>query len=121
GGVVKGAPSPRLPARRSAWLLALLTLRYGQEVARDFLAGTLWPDSLEAAAHANLRQSLTDLRHALGTQAWRLQSPTRQAFRFDLSGADVDVVAFDRARGQGHPIDLAALEAAVALYRGPLL
>jgi len=117
---VQGRPLPPLHSRRSQWLLALLTLRPGQEVARDWLAGTLWPDSREAPVLANLRQSLTDLRRALGTEAWRIQSPTRQTLRLDLAGADVDVLAFDRAARERRG-DLDALDAMVALYRGPLL
>jgi DNA-binding SARP family transcriptional activator len=42
---VSGAPLPALRSRRGAWLLALLALREGSRVERDWLAATLWPDS----------------------------------------------------------------------------
>src|SRR5690349_13667057 len=61
-----GNPLPRLPSRKGLWLLALLALRHGREVERSWLAGVLWPDSSEAAALASLRNSLKDLRRALG-------------------------------------------------------
>ena len=80
--------------------------------------GTLWPDSRESQALAYLRQSLTELRHALGTEATRLQTPTRQTLALDLAGAEVDLLAFDADMQQA---DTAALQHAVALYRGPLL
>src|SRR5436309_8638615 len=73
---LRGQPLPRLRTRKGQWLLALLTLRHGREVERAWLAGTLWPDSSEAAAFASLRNSLKDLRRALGSEADRLRSPT---------------------------------------------
>ena len=42
---VNGAPLPRLRSRKGVWLLALLILRRGRAVERDWLAGTLWPES----------------------------------------------------------------------------
>jgi predicted ATPase/class 3 adenylate cyclase len=115
---VNGAPLPRLRSRKGLWLLALLTLRHGQEVERDWLAGTLWPESGPSQALHCLRMTLTDLRRALGPAARRLQSPTSHTLSLDLAAAEVDVAAFDIALRQG---DQASLERAVALYRGPLL
>src|SRR5690242_512363 len=42
---VKGEPLPRLRSRKGKWLLALLALRAGRQVERDWLAALLWPDS----------------------------------------------------------------------------
>src|SRR5438874_11468123 len=63
---------PHLRTRKGLWLLALLALRAGRPVERGWLAGTLWPDCDEAHALRSLRQSLHDLRLALGPEAWRL-------------------------------------------------
>src|SRR4051812_42134985 len=115
---VHGRPLPRLRTRRGQWLLALLALRHGREVERTWLAGTLWPDSSESNALRSLRQTLADLRQALGGEADRLTSPRTRRLRLDLSNAAVDVVTFDAAITRG---DAASLEEAVALYRGPLL
>jgi predicted ATPase/DNA-binding SARP family transcriptional activator len=115
---VGGAPLPRLRARKGQWLLALLTLHAHRDVERAWLAGTLWPDSLEPQAFNNLRVNLTDLRRALGPEAGRLHSPTIHSLRLDLSGAEADLLVFDRAIASG---GIRALEQAVALYRGPLL
>src|SRR5688500_3680361 len=68
---VNGRPLPRLRFRKSQAVLALLALRQGCEVERDWLAGLLWPDSRPAAALHSLRNCLTDLRHALGPEASR--------------------------------------------------
>src|SRR5438046_4894501 len=115
---VCGVPLPPLRTRKGEWLLSLLALRAGSEIERRWLAGMLWPDSPDALSLRNLRTSLADLRQALGREADRLRSPTSHTLCLHLSGAEVDVVAFDRAIRQG---DVCALEQAVALYRGPLL
>jgi len=67
---VNGAPLPHVRSRKEQWLLALLALRAGCPVDRDWLASALWPDSPDPLA--NLRKSLTHLRQALGDQACRL-------------------------------------------------
>jgi DNA-binding SARP family transcriptional activator len=113
-----GAPLPRVRFRRGHWLLALLILRQGLEVERDWLAGTLWPRSPLSQGLASLRNCLKDLRRTLGSEAGRLYSPRPDTLALDLSGAHADVLAFDAAVAQGDP---PALEHAVSLYRGPLL
>lgn len=109
---------PALRTRKGQWLLALLALHPEREARRDELAVTLWPDSDESAALANLRRSLNDLRHALSSEAARLLSPTPRTLRLDLTNAFCDLHAFDVAIRQG---DLTSLQTAVSLYRGPLL
>jgi DNA-binding SARP family transcriptional activator len=115
---VNGAPLPRLRSRKGHWLLALLTLRFGCEVERAWLAGTLWPDSSEPQAMHSLRVCLADLRQALGPEAGRLHAPTPHTLSLNLAGVEADVVAFDAAIARG---DLPSIEQAVELYRGPLL
>jgi predicted ATPase/DNA-binding SARP family transcriptional activator len=115
---VNGKPLPRLRSRKGQWLLALLALRHGRELDRDWLAFKLWMDSTEKRASENLHKSLQDLRKALGTEATRLYTPQPRTLGLNLSGAKVDVAAFDEAIARG---DLASLEEAVHLYRDPLL
>jgi predicted ATPase/class 3 adenylate cyclase len=122
--LANGCPLPRLRTRKGQWLLALLAMRAGRELDRAWLASTLWPDSSPTQAFVNLRVSLNDLRRVLGAAdsrpvGWdRLCSPTGRTLCLDLTGAEVDVVAFDEGIACGA---LAALERAVSLYRGPLL
>jgi DNA-binding SARP family transcriptional activator len=127
---VNGAPLPRVRSRKGRWLLALLALRAGREVERGWLVGMLWPDSPDAAGLANLRCTLKDLRRAMGPAASLLRSSTPHTLSLDLSGADIDVAAFDAAIAQafrdgdlasGSTSGCAALERAVSLYQGPLL
>ena len=115
---VCGCSLPRLRSHKGEWLLALLVLHTGRTVMRDCLAGILWPDSDESQALASLRQSLADLRKALGAEGHRLIPHGARALSLDLDGAEADVPAFDAAVRR---TDRAALERAVALYRGPLL
>jgi DNA-binding SARP family transcriptional activator len=109
---------PPLRTRKGYQILALLALRASREVERTWLAGLLWPDSDEEKSAANLRNTLKDLRSALGEEAGRLRSPSSRTLTLDLTGTAVDVVAFDQAVAQRDP---ASLEQAVGLYRGPLL
>jgi DNA-binding SARP family transcriptional activator len=113
-----GEPLPRLRSRKGQWLLALLALRHDAEVSRSWLAGLLWPDSSEAQALASLRNSLMDLRRAMGPEGHRLQSPSPSTLRLRLEGAEADVVAFEEALSRG---DALSLDRAISLYRGPLL
>jgi DNA-binding SARP family transcriptional activator len=113
-----GQPLPRLRSRKGHWLLALLVLRHDREVERAWLAGSLWPDSSGTQALTNLRNSLLDLRRALGPQARRLRAPSLQTLALDLSDAETDLLPFDAAVARG---DLPSLQGALALYRGPLL
>ena len=115
---VEGAPLPRLRSRKGQWLLALLALRHGRPVERTWLAAALWPESSESQGLANLRLSLTDLRHAMGPAASRLRAPTPYTLVFDLRDADADVVAFDTAIERG---DTASLESTVSIDGGSLL
>lgn len=115
---LNGEPLPRLRSRKGEWLLALLVLRTGQSIGRDWLAENLWPDSLPDGALASLRQSLKDLRTALGTQGGRIQADTGRRLILDLAGAEVDVREFDLHVRAG---DAESLRRAVALYGGPLL
>lgn len=115
---IDGKPMEPVRSHKERWLLALLVLRHGREVSREWLAETLWPDSRIDQSRAYLRQSLYLLKKGMGAQAERLQSLTVHSLRLDLHGSDVDVVAFDAAIVRG---DAAALQAAIALYTGPFL
>ena len=116
--LVHGVPLPRLRSRKGIWLICLLTLRKGKPVERDCIAGTLWPDSSQSQSLAYLRHCLTELRHALGSEAVRLQSPTSQTLLLDIADTEIDVVIFDSCIQQG---DSSALRLAASIYRGPLL
>src|SRR5262249_53518131 len=95
--LVDGEPLPRVRTRSVELLLALLALRPGRPAQRAWLPGTLWPASTKSGALENLRHDLLSLRKALGPASGRVRSPTRDTLTFDLEGAEVDVLTFDRA------------------------
>jgi predicted ATPase/DNA-binding SARP family transcriptional activator len=117
---IDGVAMPRLRSRKGLLLLALLILRHDTEIARDWLCGILWIDSTEENARLSLRQTLHDLRQALGSQAYRLESPTTRTLRFLAEGAEVDVLQFDQILRQAEPTP-EHVEKALSLYRGTLL
>ncbi len=115
---VGGIPLPRLRSRKTLDLLALLALRADRSVARNWLAGMLWPDSIESQALAYLRQNLSELRSALGECGASLAVLPGHALRLNTSGVDIDVCAFDREIKCGNR---EALQRAVDLYTSPLM
>ncbi len=110
--------SPRPPSRRAAEVLGWLALRGGASVEREMLSSTLWPDSSPEQAGVNLRRTLSDLRGWLGPDAARLESPTKQTLRLELTQLSVDVRLLEEASRSG---DRAAALAALENYTGPLL
>ncbi len=118
--LVEGQPLPRLRSRKGTVLFALLVLRANREVSRDWLVANLWPDSSEVQGRQSLRQSLADLRSALGSQAYRITSPTTQSLLFDAQGADIDALRFD-ALLRNVKSTPSNLEEAITLYRGTLM
>lgn len=109
-------------------LLAYLAVEAGRMHHRDSLAGLLWPDRPNAAARANLRYTLSDLRTAIGDRGqeppFLLINPAFIQFNQD-SDHWLDVTIFETLlSGQGRSGDQAEIErlqAAVALYQGSFL
>lgn len=112
-------------------LTAYLTLHANRRIDRSFIAATLWPEpdsrttgdrlrttTADQRAQNSLRQALHHLRKALGDEAWRLEGYGKSALLFNLIGAEADVFQFDHAVASA---EIASLESAVALYRGPFL
>lgn len=122
-------PHASIHQARQRSLFAYLLLHRHAPQTRQQLAFLLWPDSAEAQARANLRRALHDLRHGLpdaehffqleaDTVQWRADAPLTldvAEFEHQLRQAD------EAARNAQYPLLRAALEAAVALYRGDLL
>lgn len=116
-----GAPL-RTDTRKAVALLAYLAVT-GEEHRRDRLAGLLWPESDPERARASLRRTLSVLLKGLGRRWVHVE---RDVVRFDPAGAWCDVVALGsnlRAAAEAADLEqrLAALTAAVSLYRGEFL
>ena len=101
--------------RKSECLICLLALSDGLEVTRERAAGLIWSERAEEQARASLRQELSQLRRILGGDSI---ASNKRSIRLVPDRVQVDVQQF-RANAV---VDTAkTLEAAAALYRGPLM
>ena len=112
---------PPLRARKAAALLALLAFRPGPH-EREVLAELLWPDAEPRAARNRLRVVLSSLRRDLGAAILIAEQST---LALDVAVCRVDVAEFwgalARAKTSGGDERIAAWQAALDLYGGPLL
>ena len=112
-------------------LLAYLAVESDRPHARDALAALLWPDFAQEAAHNNLRNTLSNIRRAIGD---RDASPpylfiNRETVQFNCdSDVCLDVAnLIHQASGLQRPpvrdaqVDVQSRIAAVNGYRGPFL
>jgi DNA-binding SARP family transcriptional activator/predicted ATPase len=106
-----------LPTRKTQALLAFLAVPPGRAHPREKLAGLLWGGMPEAQARRSLRQALFTLRKAMGADP-RAVLIDGETVALNPVCVKVDVVEFERQIADGTP---AALERAIALYRGDLL
>ena len=75
---VEGRPVA-IAARKARALLGYLALREGIKVGRGVLTGLLWGDRSEGQARASLRQTLSELKSALGEAASSSILATKEA------------------------------------------
>ena len=104
-----------LPTRKAQALLAYLALPAGQFHGRDSLAALLWGDTPETQARQSLRQALSALRRAIGSELL-LSNGDRIALDGERVGSDV--ADLERATANA---SVKALEQATAGYRGDFL
>lgn len=107
-----------LKGRKTQALLACLALTPGKRHTRDELATLLWSDRGQSQARSSLRQSLTELRKALGETNGALLFAGRDGIALDDGAVEVDAPKFEHLIDDGSP---GALQEAAALYRGELL
>jgi len=113
---------------RAVELLAYLIVHAGTPVARQHLAGVLWPDSTDAQSLTNLRRELHHLRQLVGDDPCLVVTTKELAWR-DSGSIWVDVRLFAeerqaalRAWAEGHAdVALGHGDVALAAYRGELL
>lgn len=118
------------PMERAA--LHVLAMRAGEDVHREELGEMLWPGAVPDAARHRLQVAISALRRLLGGNSTRSPRLVRRGDAYCLDvpdDADVDVwrlrdarraASVARAAGD-QAAEVAALEAALAAYRGPLL
>ena len=106
------------PTRKSRALLAVLSRHPGKRHGREALAALLWPESAEAQARANLRQTLKHLRRALGDLRDAVIIADGDTLALQPGAVEVDVARFEARHAEG---TAEALQEAVQLYRGEFL
>ena len=79
-----------IPSKKARALIGYLALREGTEAARTSLAGLLWGERGEDQARASLRQTLTELRGALGGVAQHPIVATKEALTWAPGSAWID-------------------------------
>jgi TolB-like protein/DNA-binding SARP family transcriptional activator len=121
-GGCEGASGPDRPLRLSnkkAWaLLAYLALQPGRAFDREHLANLLWGDRFDEQARKSLRQTLYEIRTALGDAAGEHLDTTRDTVCVNGEDLAVDALRFEALTAGD---DEGALADADTLYRGPLL
>jgi two-component SAPR family response regulator len=122
-------PTPSITSVRGQSLLAYLLLHHDTPQPCQYLVYLLWPDSTEAQTRTNLRREIHHLRRALPKAdhflladahclQWRSDAP----FTLDVGDFAAAVAQVEQAEAAGNEHAWpAALETAVALYRGDLL
>jgi DNA-binding SARP family transcriptional activator/predicted ATPase len=122
-------PVTELRMRKEQALLAYLAVESHRPHRREALAELFWPERPEGVARAGLRQALSNVRRAIGSEY--LQT-TRLTVRFNTATdhwLDLGLYRAQLAAAQSHPHDdpeacplcMGRLQQAVALYRGPFL
>jgi DNA-binding SARP family transcriptional activator/basic membrane lipoprotein Med (substrate-binding protein (PBP1-ABC) superfamily) len=114
-----------LGGRKQRAVLALLLLRANEAVPLERLIDDVWGDDPPASAAHALEAYVSRLRVLLEPHGPSVVRSGR-GYRLDLAGADVDTRRFeallaeaDRTGSPGRAAEL--IEAALALWRGPLL
>src|SRR5262245_5499214 len=107
-----------IAAKKARALLGYLTLREGAEVARGVLTGLLWGERSEGQARASLRQTLSELKGALGKSASSSILASKEAIAWARGSAWIDTRRVESAAGS---TDEAALHDAAELAGGELM
>jgi TolB-like protein len=107
-----------IAAKKARALLGYLALREGAEVARGVLSGLLWGERSESQALASLRQTLSELKSALGEAAASSILATKEAATWAQGSAWIDTRLVDSAAGS---TDEAVLQEAAELAGGELM
>jgi DNA-binding SARP family transcriptional activator len=119
--LMAGRSAARMPSVRQQQLIAFLVLHArSAPIARQRIAGSLWPESNDPQALTNLRRELCHLRDEWPSLEALVEAGTRTVM-WRGEHAIVDVVAFEAASDRGLAGDRAALEEAARLYRGDVL
>jgi TolB-like protein/DNA-binding SARP family transcriptional activator len=113
-----GAEKVTLPGKRERVLLAYLALSPNGRQPRRKLVTLLWGEATDETTLDNLRNSLWNLRKALGDTERQVIASDDRDIVLDAAAFEIDVLAFRRLAAQSGLVDL---EEAAKLYSGEFL
>ena len=118
---VAGQPiEDRWRLRKAKTLVKLLALAPGHWMHRDVVADRLWPEATPQAAANNLYQVVHSIRRSMGAESIAVNDEVVRLC--PAGGLRIDVDAFEQAAAAARKSgETAALQAALALWTGPLL
>ena len=125
-----GTDQIALPRGKQRLVLAVLALRGGRPMTVTELIDALWPESPPDTAHQALHVHVAALRHRLNPGRPRGERPSLLrtepgGYLLDLPEECLDIGRWSRLRrlagSAAHRDRVAPLEAALALWRGPML
>ncbi|WP_168247361.1 MULTISPECIES: BTAD domain-containing putative transcriptional regulator [unclassified Mesorhizobium] len=116
--ITRGGKRIIIASRKGRALVGYLALRQGIEFARISLTGLLWGERSEDQARASLRQTLSELRRALGPLAQHSIVATKETVTWVPGLAWVDAKAVEDLSGSK---DKEALKEAAELISGDLM
>ena len=100
-------------------------------MSNDPLVGLLWPEKPEPGAYKALRDTLYDLRRAIGDASAEppflliggdtIQFNLASSYKLDVSDFERQVAHFDRTPGASAGLRIEALESIIGLYSGTFL
>jgi TolB-like protein/DNA-binding SARP family transcriptional activator len=105
-------------SKKARALLGYLALREGAALARNTLTGLFWGERSEGQARASLRQTLSELRGALGKSASASIVASKETVTWAAGSAWIDAKVVETAAGSG---DEAALRNAAKQLGGELM
>lgn len=106
------------PTRKGRALLAVLATAPHMRQSRERLAALLWERSAEEQARASLRQTLSEVRKALGVGLDGLLDADAEYVWLDKERVSTDVAEFERLAGSSDPDDV---EGATGIWTGEFL
>jgi len=112
------AESLTMPTRKGRALLALLATSPHMRQSRERLAALLWERSAEEQARASLRQTLSEVRKALGVGLDGLLDADAEFVWLDKERVSTDVTQFEDLAGSSDPDGMAG---AVDIWAGEFL
>ena len=119
---INGRAIKRMGSKTGNRLFAYLALYHRlsgcSPAERSDLATMLWPETSHTAAMETLRHCISDMRAALGEEAYRLVSPSRNSLALDIGGVDIDTELFEQLAAGG---SLEQIRQAIELSAAPLL